>query len=132
MISRCYQPGNASYSEYGGRGILVADEWRGRSGFERFLAHIGPAPSERHTIDRIKNERGYEPGNVRWATHIEQVRNTRSNRTLTAFGRTMCQLDWSRETGLDEQTIARRLARGWSHEDVLSTPRWQRTPRSAA
>jgi hypothetical protein len=68
MIGRCHNPNADHFGFYGGRGIIVCDEWRGPAGFERFAACIGPRPSPKHTVDRIDNSRGYEPGNVRWAT----------------------------------------------------------------
>lgn len=75
--ARCKNPKNKSWKYYGGRGIVFADEWDGPGGFERFLAHVGLKPSPSHSIDRIDNDRGYEPGNVRWATPAEQVKNSR-------------------------------------------------------
>lgn len=51
----------------------MAEEWI--DDFRAFLAHIGPAPDPRLSLDRIDNNRGYEPGNVRWATASEQARN---------------------------------------------------------
>jgi hypothetical protein len=60
------------------RGITVADEWLGPDGFAAFLDHVGPAPSPAHSLDRIDNNSGYRPGNVRWATCQEQARNTSS------------------------------------------------------
>lgn len=129
MLARCYQSNNASYPNYGGRGIAVVPQWRSRrGGFEAFLAHIGPAPTERHTIDRIDSSRGYEPGNVRWATMREQGRNMRSNRNIAAFGKTLCLRDWASETGLHEKTIHYRLRKGMSAEDALSRPRFKRRP----
>jgi hypothetical protein len=55
--------------------VGLCEEWA--DDFVAFKEHIGPAPSEDHTIDRIDPFRGYEPGNVRWATRKEQNRNRR-------------------------------------------------------
>lgn len=75
MISRCTNPSHPAFKNYGGRGISVCDEWR--RDFSAFIEHIGPRPSNDHSLDRIDNERGYEPGNVRWATRGEQAKNRR-------------------------------------------------------
>lgn len=75
MKSRCYCTSHKQYKDYGGRGITVCREWL-RS-FETFFAHIGPAPTQAHTLDRIKNNHNYRPGNVRWATRREQRLNSR-------------------------------------------------------
>jgi hypothetical protein len=72
---RCTNPNNESWVDYGGRGIFICDEWK--RDFAAFREHIGDRPSPRHSVDRIDNSRGYEPGNVRWATPVEQARNTR-------------------------------------------------------
>lgn len=75
---RCTNPKNKSYKHYGGRGISICDKWL--NSFEAFLADVGKAPdrSPDISIDRIDNERGYEPGNVRWATRSMQNKNRRS------------------------------------------------------
>jgi hypothetical protein len=73
---RCENPRNKKFPRYGGRGIRMCEAWR--QNFAAFLAHIGPRPSPAYSLDRINNDGHYEPGNVRWATHIEQRRN-RSN-----------------------------------------------------
>lgn len=54
----------------------VSNEFLGPEGFKRFYDEVGPAPSPRHTLDRIDNTRGYLLGNIRWATYTEQLRNT--------------------------------------------------------
>jgi len=76
MKSRCCNPKNSQYPSYGGRGISVCDDWK--NSFESFISHIGRRPTEKHSLDRIDNDKGYEPGNVRWATKTTQARNTRS------------------------------------------------------
>ena len=80
MISRCIYPTVGNYKYYGGRGIRVCDRWRhgegGKTGFECFLADMGPRP-EGMSIDRIDNNGNYEPTNCKWSTHSEQVINSR-------------------------------------------------------
>lgn len=72
MLSRCYDPRNASYPSYGGRGIMVCDRWRD---FVNFLADMGRRPSLDHSIDRENRDCNYEPGKCRWATRAEQNAN---------------------------------------------------------
>lgn len=77
--ARCHNPNNRKYPLYGGRGLRMADVWR--DSFEAFYAEVGPRPSALHSLDRKDNDRGYEPGNVRWATATEQNLNRRQHRT---------------------------------------------------
>lgn len=74
MKERCSNPNHIRYAEYGGRGITVCERWR--DNFWSFVADVGERP-DGHTLDRVDNDRGYEPGNVRWATRSEQNANKR-------------------------------------------------------
>jgi hypothetical protein len=74
---RCYNKKGKSYNDYGGRGILVCDSWI--KSFDNFLNDMGFPPTCKHSIDRIDVNKNYEPNNCRWATRIEQGRNTRRN-----------------------------------------------------
>ena len=123
ILNRCGRATNKTMTTYyADRGVTVCDEWSGSEGFERFYEHVGSAPSSEHTIDRLDNDRGYEPGNVRWATRREQHRNRTDNRMLTAFGKTMCLKDWAAEVGIKRTTLGRRIRAGWEVERALTTP----------
>lgn len=82
MISRCYNSSVPKFSLWGGRGISVCDRWRigenGQSGYECFVADMGPRPSRALSIDRFPdNDGNYEPGNCRWASTSQQRLNQR-------------------------------------------------------
>ncbi len=80
MLSRCLYAGDTNFAKYGARGITVCDRWR----YACFLADMGRRPTPKHSIDRIENNGNYEPGNCRWATASEQMRNTRRQRPAEA------------------------------------------------
>lgn len=117
MKARCNNPNEPAYENYGGRGIRVCERW---VSFENFLADMGVAPKGL-TIDRKDVNGNYEPGNCRWATDTEQARNTRVNRIICAFGKSMTLADWGDETGLDVSTIETRIKRGWTIEKAMTT-----------
>ena len=71
MRSRCNNPTDSHYRHYGGRGIKICDRW---NSFVNFYADMGDRPAG-HTLDRIDNDKGYEPANCRWATNSEQQLN---------------------------------------------------------
>jgi len=73
MIQRCTNPRNSRWEWYGARGITVCKRWLQ---FENFLADMGEPPPGT-SIDRIDNNRGYEPGNCKWNTSSEQAYNRR-------------------------------------------------------
>ncbi len=72
-INRVTNPNCPNYERYGGRGITMAPEFA--ASFEAFLAYVGPRPSPKHTLEREDNAKGYERGNLRWATRVTQGRN---------------------------------------------------------
>lgn len=76
--TRCNNPRQAkAYRYYGAKGVRVCDEWM--KSFHAFYDHIGDPPTPEHSIDRIDPFGNYEPGNVRWATHQQQMANLRSS-----------------------------------------------------
>lgn len=121
IVQRCTNKKNRQFKNYGGRGIKLYAPWRD---FRVFIKAVGrrPVGRGRMTIERIKNNRGYEPGNVRWTTYRNQNRNKRTNRWLVFHGRRQVLVDWARETGISTTTIIRRLADGWSVSRTLTMP----------
>lgn len=75
MKGRCHNPRDKGYPNYGGRGIEVCESWR--NSYQAFLGDVGRRPGPGYSIDRIDVNGNYEPGNVRWATARQQVRNRR-------------------------------------------------------
>jgi hypothetical protein len=116
--SRCLNPKNKSFKYYGGRGIEICDEWK--NSFSSFLSHVGCRPTKIHTIDRINNSLGYQPGNVRWATRSEQNENTRQTRLISHNETTQSLGKWSKKIGLTRSCIRRRLDKlGMTVSDAL-------------
>ena len=109
MKSRCTNPNNPEWKNYGARGISVCPQW-GKS-FSVFLADMGKKPSPSHSIDRIDVDGDYEPDNCRWATTYEQARNRRNNRIIELNGKTMVLADWAAKIGISPASLDERLKR---------------------
>jgi hypothetical protein len=81
MLNRCEKQRDPAWPRYGGRGITVAAEWHDGAAFVAWITeNLGPRP-DGCSLDRIDNDGNYEPGNVRWATAVEQAANRRKRRT---------------------------------------------------
>ena len=85
MCRRCLNPQDTAYLRYGGRGITVCDYWKENflnfksDMYESYLKHVEEFGEKDTTLDRIDVNGNYELSNVRWATRVEQARNTRRN-----------------------------------------------------
>jgi len=109
MKSRCLDPGNKDYPKWGGAGITIHQEWI--DSFEAFYRDVGPRPPGT-SIDRINPEFGYHPGNVRWATPVEQARNRRDIVVVdTPHGR-MPLVEYAEIVGITKGAAHMRLKRG--------------------
>lgn len=78
MKSRCYNKNHKDWHLYGGRGIKIFPEWlKDRNSFFEWALKNGY--SDDLTIDRINNNKGYNPKNCKWSDEKTQARNTRRN-----------------------------------------------------
>ena len=121
---RVFDESCKDYKNYGGMGITLFREWVGD--FTAFLAHVGPRPSPRHSLERIDNNLGYEPGNVKWATRVEQANNNRGNRVITINGERKTLAQWCAVFNRSYPTVNQRITQSeWDPVLALNTP----TPR---
>lgn len=120
MIKRCTNPKSQRYEDYGGRGIVVCDEWL--NDFTAFYSHVGPAPFQNASLDRIDNDGNYKPYNVKWSTPKEQGRNRRTNKMITHDGRTQCLSAWADELEINRVVLDGRIRLGWPIDKVFTEP----------
>jgi hypothetical protein len=111
MKRRCLNPNYKRYSDYGGRGIKVCDEWLDKPDafFEWALSN---GYSDNLTIDRIDNNGNYEPSNCRWVDNKTQCRNRRSNILVPYNGKEITLIELSEITGLTYSCLNARYKRG--------------------
>lgn len=119
---RCSNPKNPYFHNYGGRGIKLHPDLA--ASFPAFKQAVGPRPSPLHTLERKDNNKGYEPGNLAWATKKEQARNQRKNHLLTLGDRTQPIAAWAEEMGLVPSTLHYRVTKGgMTAQEALTTGR---------
>jgi hypothetical protein len=118
MLQRCHNPSNHNWKYYGGRGITVCEQWMS---FESFLKDMGQKPPGL-TLERIDVNGNYEPGNCRWSTPSDQMRNRRDSRYITAFGIRRHLNEWAAELHITPERLWSRIQElGWTPEKAVST-----------
>lgn len=120
MKQRCTNPNNPGYMYYGGRGITMCQRWT--SNFEDFYMDVGARP-DGMTLDRIDNNKGYEPNNVRWATKQEQARNRRCVVTVAHDGKQMFLHEWAEVIGVSHDILKKRWQLGERPPELLEPRR---------
>lgn len=126
MKQRCHVKTHESFQRYGGSGISVCKRWMK---FENFLADMGPKPSPKHSIERIKNSIGYRPSNCRWATPKEQTRNRSNTVMLRHEGAMKLLAEWAEIFKLPYGAVLDRTRRGWPSQRALTEPLRKRSAR---
>ena len=121
MKIRCYDKNSDAYKNYGARGITICDEWLGKNGLKNFSEWAySNGYSEKLTIDRKDNSKGYSPNNCRWTDRKTQSRNKRTNHFITYQGESKTIAEWSEITGIKYHTLKERIKAGWNAEDALT------------
>ena len=126
MKDRCYNPKNKKYKDYGGRGIIICDEWI--NDFEAFAnwaydnGYIENVSRGECTIDRIDVNGNYCQQNCRWVNQKVQSNNKRNNHYITYNGETHTVTEWNNILGYKKGVLSRRIFSGWSIEDAFTKP----------
>jgi hypothetical protein len=119
LKNRCLNSNDHRFADYGGRGLKVSKRWMK---FENFLKDMGEPPAKNFSIDRVDNLKGYFPGNCRWATPKQQMRNRRGNANYTYMGKTKCLSEWAEYLGLSYSLLKQRHRLGWDFKRMITEP----------
>ena len=117
MKSRCYNPKSPSYKNYGAKGITVCERWR--TSYDNFIEDMGHRHTPKHQLDRIDNNKGYEPGNCKWSTPKENNLNRTNNIIVMFNGSKRVLSDVAEELGISVNTIYARYYRGDRDEKLF-------------
>lgn len=126
IYDRCYNPSSPHYSNYGGRGIKMADRWLGENGLHNFYADMVDGYMEGLTLDRIDVNGPYSPENCKWSTVEEQNYNKRNNVYVDYYGKKICLAElvkhFAKTDGLNSSIISHRIKAGYTIDEALSKP----------
>jgi hypothetical protein len=107
IYARCHNPLCPSFKSYGGRGIILSEEFHDPRVFAQYVSSLDGYGSRKH-LDRIDNDRGYVRGNLRWVTAAENNRNRRGLLYVDFKGERMVFMDFVRKHT--------HLSYGWARE----------------
>lgn len=117
MMDRCYRQNASNYSNYGGRGITVCEEWHNIENFEKWVSESNYRKGL--TIERINVDGNYEPSNCKWATKKEQGNNRRNTVYVEYNGECHTISEWADITGINRSTLNNRYYRGVRGEKLF-------------
>ena len=115
--NRCLNRNDPLYAHYGARGIVICDEWR--DDFEEFAKYMGYDRGCEFQVGRINNDVGYRPGNVRWETKSQNMRNKRDTRWVELNGVRMPLIEASEKVDVPYKRVYARLKAGWTIDRAL-------------
>lgn len=110
MKDRCYNPNNNHFKYYGGKGIIVCNEWK--NDFKNFYDWMSSnGYKEGMSIDRINNSLGYSPSNCRVIPFSEQSSNRTTNYSIMYEGHFYTVAELSKLLNVKSSTLYSRLRR---------------------
>jgi hypothetical protein len=121
MQQRCYNINHEAFAYYGGRGILICEEWLGKAGFQKFYNWaMNNGYNEKLTLDRINTDESYIPENCRWATRKEQQNNRRNNIIIEYNGITKTMQEWCDEYKIPHSLAQSRYKNNLPFNEIFS------------
>lgn len=120
MKSRCNNPKDISYKNYGAKGIEVCQRWE--ESFKNFIDDMGNKPSAKHSIDRIDPSKGYYKENCRWADKYQQANNRKNNLFFEINGERKTLVEWCMVFDKNPPTIYSRIKNGMNFIDAINKP----------
>lgn len=119
MITRCYNPKNKDYKNYGARGIKICPSWlKDKQVFFKWALKNGW--NKGLSIDRINNNGPYSPKNCRWTDMKTQNRNRRNNHMITYNGKNQCVAELAEELGIKYSVLYSRIKKSMSIEEAIN------------
>ena len=122
MKARCYNSNNPEYKNYGGRGIIISEEWMKFSNFREWANNNGYA--DNLTIERIDVNGNYCKENCKWITKSEQLKNTTRTIFITYKGKTLCAKDWCKIYNIPNNVLIHRYKNGLPLDLVFSKTKY--------
>lgn len=119
MKSRCYNKNDTHFKSYGGRGIVICDEWLNNfDGFYNWSVKNGWQKG--YSIERKDVNGNYCPENCCWIPMIEQAKNKRNTIYAELNGETKRLVEWCEIMKLNPKTVYNRMYQsGMTPEEAL-------------
>ena len=103
MKQRCYNPNNKNFTDYGGKGIGICEDWLNNpKSFEDWA--ISHGYENDLTIDRIDSNKNYCPDNCQWIAIEENSRRANAN-FIEVDGKTLSGTQWAETLNFGQNTI---------------------------
>lgn len=125
---RCYNPNTKDWPLYGGRGVIMCDEWKSEymnfynwaicNGWKKGLYLDKDIKAKELGVEALL----YSPDRCRFITPKESSNNVRTNRVIEYNGVNKNLSQWAEEFGIKRETLKERLNIGWSIHDALTKP----------